>query len=255
MTGKPGGQKTMNSKRLNRDVIKYIAMATMLCNHIANIFMEPGTLFFDFMIGIGYFTAPVMCYFLAEGYHYTHSKTKYAMRLAVFAVLSEIPFCMAFAEVFGSGGVITFCGFNMIFTLLLCFYILLIQEYVQDAAVRVLLIFLIFCVSVFSDWAIMAPAFTLFFSSARCDSRKIKKSFLYCIVLFLLLNLPVGEIFSARVLISQIFYVSGVILAGIIIVYFYNGKRMERGRTFSKWFFYLFYPIHLLILGLIRIFI
>lgn len=83
----------------------------------------------------------------------------------------------------------------------------------------------------------------------------IKKSFLYCIVLFLLLNLPVGEIFSARVLISQIFCVSGVILAGIIIVYFYNGKRMERGRTFSKWFFYLFYPIHLLILGLIRIFI
>ena len=141
MTGKPGGQKTMRSKRLNRDVIKYIAMATMLCNHIANIFMEPGTLLFDFMIGIGYFTAPVMCYFLAEGYHYTHSKKKYAIRLAVFAVLSEIPFCMAFAEVFGSGGVITFCGFNMIFTLLLCFCILLIQEYVQDAAVRVLLIF------------------------------------------------------------------------------------------------------------------
>ena len=76
----------MNTRILNRDVIKYIAMATMLCNHIANIFMEPGTLLFDFMIGIGYFTAPVMCYFLAEGYHYTHSKTKYAMRLAVFAV-------------------------------------------------------------------------------------------------------------------------------------------------------------------------
>ena len=47
---------------------------------------------------------------------------------------------------------------------------------------------------------------------------------------------------------------SGIALAGIVILYFYNGKRMEKGKVFSKWFFYLFYPVHLLILGLIRIY-
>ena len=47
---------------------------------------------------------------------------------------------------------------------------------------------------------------------------------------------------------------SGIALAGIVILYFYNGKRMEKGKVFSKLFFYLFYPVHLLLLGLIRIY-
>jgi len=47
----------------------------------------------------------------------------------------------------------------------------------------------------------------------------------------------------------------GILLAGISIVYLYNGKRMKGGRELSKWFFYVFYPGHLLVLGLIRIFL
>ena len=54
----------MKGKVLNRDVIKYIAMFTMLMNHIANIFLTPGSLLFEILVDVGYFTAPVMCYFL-----------------------------------------------------------------------------------------------------------------------------------------------------------------------------------------------
>ena len=46
---------------------------------------------------------------------------------------------------------------------------------------------------------------------------------------------------------------AGILLAGIVIVFFYNGKRAERERNFSKCFFYLFYPVHLLLLAIIRI--
>ena len=44
-----------------------------------------------------------------------------------------------------------------------------------------------------------------------------------------------------------------ILTAGFVILYLYNGQRARRGRNFSKWFFYTFYPAHLLVLGLIRI--
>ena len=55
-------------KVLNRDVIKYFAMFTMLLNHIANVFLAPGTALYDIFLNLGYFTAVTMCYFLVEGY-------------------------------------------------------------------------------------------------------------------------------------------------------------------------------------------
>ena len=64
----------MREKGLSRDTIKYIAMSTMLLNHIATVFMEPGTIPAELFLNLGYFTAPVMCYFLVEGYGYTSHK-------------------------------------------------------------------------------------------------------------------------------------------------------------------------------------
>ena len=66
---------------LNRDIIKYLAMFTMLLNHIATIFLTSGTWLCESFLVIGYFTAITMIYFLVEGYHYTHSKKIYILRL------------------------------------------------------------------------------------------------------------------------------------------------------------------------------
>lgn len=47
---------------LNRDVIKYIAMLTMLLNHIGHMFLTGGTPLYEILEDIGFFTAPVMCF-------------------------------------------------------------------------------------------------------------------------------------------------------------------------------------------------
>ena len=83
---------------MNRDIIKMLAMATMLVNHIANVFMPAGAPLTNLCLYIGYFTAVTMCYFLVEGYGYTHSKTQYAGRLFGFAVLAQLPYQLVFPE-------------------------------------------------------------------------------------------------------------------------------------------------------------
>lgn len=141
---------------LNRDVIKYIAMFAMLLNHIANVFLEGGTLLSEIFLDIGYFTAITMCYFLVEGYRYTHSKMQYGIRLFVFALISQIPFQMAFPY----GG-----GLNMIFTLFICFLILVVREKVTNPALCTILQIVLVFVTAIGDWAFFAAVFVIMFDS------------------------------------------------------------------------------------------
>ena len=122
----------------------------------------------------------------------------------------------------------------MIFTLFLCFLLLEVLEKEPKGFVRGTLIVLIVLASSVSDWAILAPGYTALFGG------------------FGLLGSPAGY-FGLQKLLYAFGCMSGVAAAGVCIVCFYNGKRAQKGQNFSKWFFYLFYPAHLLVLGMIRI--
>ena len=89
-----------NKRGLDRNCIKCIAMLTMLLNHVAHMLLDPESLVHDVFIGVGYFTAITMCYFLVEGYEYTRSKKKYALRLLVFALIAQVPFSYMFSFCF-----------------------------------------------------------------------------------------------------------------------------------------------------------
>ena len=86
----------IKSRGLTRDAIKMIAMLTMFFNHFSHVFLTAGTYPAEFLKGIGYFTAPVMCYFLVEGFYKTSSRRAYAKRLFVFALVSQVPYFLAF---------------------------------------------------------------------------------------------------------------------------------------------------------------
>ena len=152
---------------MSRDSIKMVAMLTMLINHIANVFLPAGQPLTNLCLCIGYFTAVTMCFFLVEGYGCTRSKRRYAGRLLGFSVLAQLPYQLAFP----ANGIAGFVQFNMLFTLLLCFLVLLVQEKIRDRVLRGVCIVLLICASLFCDWALLAPVFTLLFAWAGGTER------------------------------------------------------------------------------------
>ena len=236
---------------LSRETIKYIAMAAMLLNHTANIFLTPGTFLCELFLDIGYFTAVTMCYFLVEGYHYTSSPRRYAGRLLAFAAISQAPYCLAFTK----GGVMEFTGVSMMFTLLACFLILAVCDRVENRLLRALAVLALTLATVFSDWPVLAPVFTLLFMRSWGDREKTRNSFLAIVPVFWLFDYlnRAGTVPAGQNALLSLGAACGVALSGLCIVYFYSGRRGKHTGPFSKWFFYIFYPAHLLILGLIRL--
>ena len=57
---------TREKPGLTRDAIKYLAIFTMLLNHIANVLLPENTILWEVLVDIGYFTAITMCYFLVK---------------------------------------------------------------------------------------------------------------------------------------------------------------------------------------------
>ena len=78
------------------------------------------------------------------------------------------------------------------------------------------------------------------------------RSYLIAYVLFVFINtLSVSQVYDFKYpAVAGALEGITLLLSGVVILCFYNGKRAEHGRKFSQWFFYLFYPLHLLIIGL-----
>lgn len=232
---------------LNRDVIKYIAMFTMLLNHTGHVFLTRGTILYEILEDIGFFTAPVMCFFMVEGYAYTRSKARYGLRLFLFAVLSQIPFTLAFGQ----------RGLNMIYTLFCCFLILVVMERVSSPVLQGGCVMFLILATVNGDWPIVAPLLTFLLCRNGGDRRKQAVSFGVAYLLFAVLNTQnymFGEQgdWTAYAVTHAALSGVGILVAAVVVLVFYNGERAKKGRHFSKWFFYLFYPVHLLVLYWIK---
>lgn len=237
-------------KILNRDAVKYIAMFTMLLNHTAHALLDRGTVLYEVLEDIGIFTAPVMCFFLVEGYGYTRSKTKYGQRLIVFAALSQIPYMRALHE----------SNLSVMFTLLCCFLILVAMELIVDPIVRILICALLVLATSAGDWAYIAPLLTIFLYNSRGDTKNTAISFGAAYAIFVPFQIQkymdgVPGDWTIHAILHGMLSSLGILAAAAVVLIFYNGQRAKRGRNFSKWFFYIFYPAHLTVLYLIGVYI
>lgn len=231
---------------MSSNTLKIIAICAMLIDHIAWAFVPTASLTGQIMHIIGRLTAPIMCYFIAEGYYHTHDIKKYAERLGIFAIISHIPF------VYFETGKIQGISFNMegtsvIYTLFLGLIALIIWNSERlKKYVKVILIFLICIASIPGDWCFFAVLWILYFGINHGNVKKQMISFSTISAIEVLLALSFSRMWWIQI------FQAGVFLA-IPLLLKYNGQLgYNKDHKWIKWSFYVFYPLHLLIIGLIK---
>lgn len=240
------------SRGMSANTLKTIAIVAMFIDHIAWAFVPTASLLGQIMHMIGRLTVPIMCYLIAEGYHYTHNLKKYAIRLGIFALISHFPFIYfetGKLPIYYSDGIHFIFQTSVMYTLFLGLLALTVwnNQKLKDYTKK-LLIALICIASLPGDWTFLAVLWILIFGIKHGNIKKqmigfsMISSFLALGILFSGINgIWWGQIFQL-----------GVYFA-IPLLYRYNGKRgYNENHKWVRWLFYIFYPLHLLIIGLIK---
>ena len=214
-------------------------MVTMLIDHIGAVLIPVSDPSYEILRIIGRIAFPIYIFMLVEGFYHTKNVNKYLMRLGIFALISEIPFDLAFYRSLGD-----FSHQNIFFTLFIGLGMMYLMSIIEtrfaknilasnflDAVVLILacLVAEVLHVDYRSSGIILIAVFYLF----------RKNKFMLTFMLFVVLN----------------FYLGGGIniyaMASLIFIFLYNGKKGKE----VKYLFYGFYPLHLLVLFGIRLWI
>ena len=215
-------------KTLDANKLKLIAIIAMTLDHIAWLLFpgySDGALPVVMHI-IGRLTCPIMCYFIAEGYYHTRNIRKYTFRLFLFAVISH------FAYIFASNDFVDARSF--------------IERFTQLQ--KTLLVILICLVSFPSDWSCIASLCVLAFGTNRGDLKAQGRWMLFFVAIYAVVYcFALDKLYGILQL---------AVALSLPLLARYNGQRGKNARVnkFLKWFFYLYYPLHLTILGAIRYF-
>lgn len=211
---------------IDRSVLKWIAVLTMVIDHVGAI-LFPDQIW---MRVIGRVAFPIYAYCLAEGFRYTSDYRRYLGRLALFAILSEIPFDLAFY-----GVPFSFAHQNVFFTLTLGLILLWVLERCREQ--------LLLCAGAFAVLCFLAQALHMDYGAGG----------LLMVFAFYLAQQGTSPWigWGIFVFINLFGYAGGVQWAAILALLpigLYSGNAGKKKQRF----FYWIYPLHLLLLWIIE---
>ncbi len=235
-------------KRLTGAHIKWLAIITMFIDHIGAVILEQSDLLWQkvsigkltftvyesdrILRAVGRFAFPAFCFLLVEGFTYTRSRGKYLRNLLIFAAVSELPFDLAI-----SGKWWNTANQNVFFTLALGFAGIWLAEYLGRQAGRaeykITAMVAMFLIAALADYMYTdygGIGVLVIYAIYALRGRPVLAALAACGILTLALDMEVYSLFF------------------VLVAACYNG---ERGRQ-NKYFFYIFYPAHLLLLVALR---
>lgn len=233
-------------------VLHVLAMVFMLCDHLWGTIV-PGN---DWLTCIGRIAFPIFAFMIVEGYFHTKNLKKYVGRLFFFAVLSEIPFNLAMGS-----SVFYPIHQNVLWSFLISIALIHWNEKAKQTK-KIWLQILVGCGTVVLGSIIGMLTMVDFYHAGILTVLvfyffRQKKWWSYIGQLFCLWYINVemlgGFTYELHFAGETYFLVrQGFALLALIPIWMYRGKQGYH----SKWLqytYYLFYPLHLLILGMIKI--
>ena len=213
--------------------LKMIALITMTIDHIGAVLLPQ----YGFLRVIGRIAFPIYCFLLVEGYFHTKDIKKYILRLLIFAMISEVFFDMAFYE--------KLCYSrhqNVFFTLLIGLITIFIADLIRARFLEKNKFF-----------SLILTIIILISGGMLADILRTDYSLYGVFIIF-------GFYIFRKIILSQVIcmgYINGVMLGGTQIyallampfIFLYNEKS---GKYRCKWLFYIYYPMHLVVLYLIK---
>lgn len=229
----------MKIRCISQETLKIIACVTMLIDHIGAAFFP------DILVlrCIGRLSFPIYCFLIAEGAHHTRNAKRYGLRLLLLMVLSEIPFEMAFY------GRLTIYRQNVMLTLLMGFLTLEIMKkcphYLLSLLAAVPVVWL--TENLRSDYGGEGVMLIVLFGLTRQQPYRHLLNLLGMLLIFG--NMPSAELWRSGSLVLTMQTLGAL---SILPMALYSGEK----RTYSRavqWGFNLFYPVHLLVIWLVKL--
>ncbi|ERK53635.1 TraX family protein [Leptotrichia sp. oral taxon 879] len=220
--------------------LKYIAFLSMLIDHVNKALMYPlltenGFLRYvsDVFDILGRVAFPIFMFFLVEGFFKTGNRFKYLLNLIIFGIISEIPFDLFQSAVFFQPN-----SNNVMFTLALALVMIWVIDELKVPKSYIIPPVLWFPVSIII-------VITVCLLSMIWGLDYEYHGILIAYFFYIFRNNPILSIIGGYL---SIFKTPWALL-GFGLTLTYNGKRGKQNKILN----YLFYPVHLLILGLLRL--
>lgn len=233
---------------LNATQLKLIAIIAMTIDHLAWLFypgLEKSFIPVSLHL-IGRLTAPIMWYFIAEGAYHTRDMKKYFFRLLLFAFIGHFAFCFGLGIPLNIFSGAIFNKTSVMFPLSMSVLLIWIFNQKKWKTIYKILVIILFCLLTFvADWSSIALMMPFFLYQHRNNKRQQIKDYVIWISVYA----------AIYVLFIDLYY--GLIQFGTLLslplLLKYNGTR---GREIgSKWLFYYYYPLHLVVIGLLRLYL
>ena len=232
------------SGKLNGFTLKLIACITMIIDHFAVLFLDFGSKTYMFSRIIGRISFPLFAFLLIEGFFHSSNLKKYIIRLAILAIISEPFFDYFLIRAQLKENFSVWYSQNVVFTLLLglvtvCVYDIIVRRFHTQPVLCNL-----YCVLI-----LLCGTMTSFFLIT--DYSVYGVLLIFIMYLFHKNRLWMMMACAANILLFGTGMIQLFAMTGVFLIWFYNG---EEGKKIQR-VFYLFYPLHIVILGTLHMLI